>query len=80
MKLWNFTHNVIGIHVYELLAILILILMVVFGLIHRNRQKHREKDYEKQLEEIEKQQELAGTTGEASADEEHIEKKEDDEE
>ena len=52
MRIWNFCHNTIGLHVYEVLAIAVAIIMVVFAVIHIVKSHRRAEDYEKKLEEL----------------------------
>ena len=61
MAFWNFSHNVLHMHVYLLPSIIVGIGMLVAGLVHRKNQKNRDEDYTK---------ELRGETPEAPAAEE----------
>lgn len=49
MAFWNFTHGVLHMHVWLLPAIVVGIIMLVVGLVHRENQKNREEDYNKEL-------------------------------
>ena len=51
MALWNFCHNVIGMHMYYVLAIVIGLIMAVSRLIQRHNQNKRDKDNEEKLNE-----------------------------
>lgn len=46
MWLWNFAHNNTPVHVYELLAIVLLAVMAIIAIVHHSKQKKREKKYE----------------------------------
>ena len=48
MGLWNFIHYNIGMHVYELLAVVMGGIMAVAGVTHTVKQKKREKSFEEQ--------------------------------
>ena len=43
MWLWNLAHEVIGLHVYELLSILLLAVILVVAAVHRYKQNKRDK-------------------------------------
>lgn len=53
MKLWNFVHGItfVSIHVWEFLAVVLVVVMAVVALIHRHNQKKREKEHEKEMAE-----------------------------
>ena len=46
MWLWDFVHYNLGMHVYEVLAIIVGIGMLFAGVIHTVKQKKREKAFE----------------------------------
>ena len=50
MAFWNFTHDVLNMHVYLLPSIVVGIGMLVTGLVHSKNQKKRQDDYNKQLQ------------------------------
>lgn len=49
MAFWNFSHNILHMHVYMLPSILVGICMIVAGLVHKNKQDDREDEYNKEL-------------------------------
>ena len=49
MKIWNFAHDTLGMHVYVLLMIFIAIVMVVIGIVHSIKQKKRNEKFEDEL-------------------------------
>lgn len=49
MAFWNFTHDVLHMHVWLLPSIVVGIGMLVTGLVHRQNQKEREEDFNKEL-------------------------------
>lgn len=49
MAFWNFTHGVLHMHVWLLPAIVVGIIMIVAGLIHKDNQRKRQEEFEKQL-------------------------------
>lgn len=50
MRFYEFAHS-IGIHVWEIPALAVAVLMIVVGLVHWRNQRNREKDFEEELEE-----------------------------
>lgn len=46
MWLWNFVHNNFPVHVYELLAIVLLAVMAIIAIVQKAKQKKLEKKYE----------------------------------
>lgn len=48
MWLWDFIHYNLGMHVYELLAVVMGGIMAVAGVTHTVKQKKREKAFEEQ--------------------------------
>lgn len=50
MQFYEFVHS-IGIHVWEIPALIAALAMIVVGLVHWRNQSKREKDFEKELEE-----------------------------
>ena len=46
MKLWNFAHNTLGIHLYVLLTLVVAVLMIVTAIIHVCNTKKREEKNE----------------------------------
>lgn len=49
MWLWNLAHEVIGLHVYELLSILLLVVILVVAVVHRYKQNKRDKIDEEEI-------------------------------
>ncbi len=54
MQFYEFVHS-IGIHVWEIPALIVAFAMIVVGLVHWRNQSKREKDFEKELEESRQQ-------------------------
>lgn len=50
MQFYEFVHS-IGIHLWEIPALIAALAMIVVGLVHWRNQGKREKDFEKELEE-----------------------------
>ena len=50
MQFYEFVHS-IGIHLWEIPALIAALAMIVVGLVHWRNQSKREKDFEKELEE-----------------------------
>lgn len=50
MRFYEFAHS-IGIHVWEIPALIVALLMIVVGLFHWRNQRKREKDFDEELEE-----------------------------
>ena len=57
MRYYEIVH-VLGMHSWDVLALLILAILVVMGLVHHHNQKKRKKDFEEELEK--KIQEIRG--------------------
>ena len=55
MDLYNFEHNVLHIHFWDIFAIITLALIVVVAGTHTILQKKREKDHEKENKKTEQQ-------------------------
>ena len=53
MRFWVFCHDKMHMHVYVFLALILLAIRAVIWLIARKKYKDREKEHEKDLEEIE---------------------------
>lgn len=49
MQFYEFVHS-IGIHVWEIPALIAALAMIVVGLVHWRNQSKREKDFEKEAE------------------------------
>lgn len=49
MALWNFAHETLGIHLYYLLALVIMAVMGISRLIQKKNQKNRDKKAEEVL-------------------------------
>ena len=47
MKLWEFSHNVLGTHVFYLFAIIVVLIMAVSFIIQRRNQKKRDGELKK---------------------------------
>ena len=62
MRLWIFAHEVIGLHVYELLSILLLVVILVVAVVHRCNQNRRDKIEQQEA----KPAAETGTDGEAT--------------
>ena len=41
----------IGLHLYDIPALIVLVLMIIIGLVHWRNQRKRQKDFEKEMEE-----------------------------
>lgn len=54
MQFYEFVHS-IGIHLWEIPALIAALAMIVVGLVHWRNQSKREKDFEKELEESRQQ-------------------------
>lgn len=52
MKFWNFSHFTAHLHVYVLLAIVLLIAMFVIAYVHDKKQQRREEKHEDELRNI----------------------------
>lgn len=64
---YNWCHT-IGLHLYDIPALVILVVMIIIGLVHWRNQKKRQKDFE---DEMEKKQEQKATVETAQAEEAH---------
>lgn len=49
MRYFEFVHN-LGIHSWDIPALVIAVILVVMILVHRHNQKKREKDFEEELD------------------------------
>ena len=49
MAFWNFCHDVLGIHVFYVVAIIVAVIMAISFAIQRGNQKKRDKQIEKIL-------------------------------
>lgn len=49
MRFYEFAHS-IGIHVWEIPALIVALLMIVVGLFHWRNQRKRETDFDEELE------------------------------
>lgn len=49
MAFWNFSHNVLHMHVYLLPSIVAAATMLITGLVHKKKQKDREEEFNKEL-------------------------------
>lgn len=50
MRYFEFVHN-LGIHAWDLPALVALVILVIMILVHHNNQKKRDKDFEEELDE-----------------------------
>lgn len=50
MRYFEFVHN-LGIHTWDLPALVALVILVIMILVHHNNQKKRDDDFEKELDE-----------------------------
>lgn len=50
-NLYQFVHNSLGLHFWDIPALLVGVIMIVVFAVHRHNQKKREKDFEDELEE-----------------------------
>lgn len=46
---YNFVHG-IGLHLWDIPAILVLVIMIVVFIVHKNNQKKREEDFQNELD------------------------------
>ena len=63
MKYYEFVHS-LGLHSWDIPALIVVLIIVIVGLVHTRNQKKREKDFEE--ERAKKLEELKGTSGSAS--------------
>ena len=49
MRYFEFVHN-LGIHSWDIPALIVALILVVMILVHRHNQKKREKDFEEELD------------------------------
>ena len=49
MRYFEFVHN-LGIHSWDIPALIVAVILVVMILLHRHNQKKREKDFEEELD------------------------------
>ena len=49
MRYFEFVHN-LGIHFWDIPALIVAVILVVMILVHRHNQKKREKDFEEELD------------------------------
>ena len=49
MRYFEFVHN-LGIHSWDIPALIVAVILVVMILVHRHNQKKREKDFEEELD------------------------------
>ena len=49
MRYFEFVHN-LGIHSWDISALIVAVILVVMILVHRHNQKKREKDFEEELD------------------------------
>lgn len=49
MRYFEFVHN-LGIHSWDIPALIVTVILVVMILVHRHNQKKREKDFEEELD------------------------------
>lgn len=49
MAFWNFSHNILHMHVWMLPTILLVVVMIAAGLIHSRKEKKRKEEYNKEL-------------------------------
>ncbi len=53
MIIWEYVHETIGLHIWDIPAAAALLAAAVTGILHWRRQKRREKDHEEHLQEME---------------------------
>ena len=58
MKYYEFVHS-LGLHSWDIPALIVVLIIVIVGLVHTRNQKKREKDFEE--ERAKKLEELKGT-------------------
>ena len=63
MKYYEFVHS-LGLHSWDIPALIVVLIIVIVGLVHTRNQKKREKDFEE--ERAKKLEELKGTSESAS--------------
>lgn len=49
MRYFEFVHN-LGVHSWDIPALIVAVILVVMILVHRHNQKKREKDFEEELD------------------------------
>lgn len=49
MALWDFTHDVLNMHVYLLPSIIVGVAMLVTGFVHGKNQKNRQEEFNEEL-------------------------------
>lgn len=62
-NLYQFVHNSLGLHFWDLPALLVAIVMIIIAIVHSRNQKKRENEYEEKREE-----KLKALRGESPAD------------
>lgn len=62
-NLYQFVHNSLGLHFWDLPALLVAIVMVIVAIVHSRNQKKREDKFEEQ-----RQEKLKSLQGEAPTD------------
>lgn len=50
IRIYDYVHDVLGIHFWDIPAIIVVILMIVIAVVHTIRQKKREKDFEDEMD------------------------------
>ena len=51
-KLWLFSHNTLGLHIYTLFSLPVIIAMIIMGVVHTRNQRKRDKDFEDEMEKL----------------------------
>lgn len=62
-NLYQFVHNSLGLHFWDLPALLVAIVMIIIAIVHSRNQKKRENEYEEKRE-----KKLKALRGESPAD------------
>ena len=62
MEIWNLTHNSLGMHIFDVLFIILAAVMIVLALVHHSNQTRREKNNTKELEGLRQQPEGSPVT------------------
>lgn len=52
MKLWSFSHNVMGMDVYAFLSLIVLIVMIIVGVWFFFAQRRRDEKHDEELSQI----------------------------
>ena len=52
MRFWNFCHSLLTGHVYNFVALILLIIMLIIFLVHEKKHKNRDENNEDELSEL----------------------------